>query len=75
MNLKHYTIEKNKDNFMIIKDVMVDVLTEQIGSEGLTGKMALSAIRDCCISEKHSHIETSLWRVQKLSSRLVNKYN
>ena len=55
MNLKHYTIEKNIDNFMIIKDVMVDVLTEQTGSEGLTGKMALSAIRDCCISGKHSH--------------------
>jgi hypothetical protein len=30
-------------------------LTEQTGSEGLIGKIALSAISDCCISGKHSH--------------------
>ena len=58
---------------MIIKYAMVDVLTEQTGSEGLTGKMALSAIRDCCISGKHSHWDFIMEGSKTI--RLVNKYN
>lgn len=59
---------------MVIKDAIVDLLTEQTGSEGLTGKMALSAIRDCCISGRHNHWDFSM-EDSKISNQLVNRYN
>ena len=46
----------------------MEYFTEHMGLEGLTGKIALSAISDCRISAKHNNWDS--WRLEKQTNNL-----